>query len=94
MKLKVWSPDTTVKVERNPYTYVLQPTETFSFIPFLYACFAVLRNILEERNLDTSKVDRITEYLASYTNLSVERDEDMKEARKIRKEYGSIFQEK
>ncbi len=90
-KLYIWSVDTTVRIERNPYSYLAEPSLYTLFMPFYYTMFTILRQLLERDGLDTSKVDKIMEFLQEYFSLDVAQDGDMKRARELRREFGDTF---
>ena len=84
-KLQIWSVDYAVKFERNPYQFVPYPREGIVEIPFYLAMFRLLNEVFEKMNLDNSELERMIEYLETYKKLNVSRDEDMTEARALRK---------
>ncbi len=93
-RLKVWQADMTVKIERNPFSYVPEPRFHILVYPFLFPVIFTLEGILKARGISNHKIERCIEYLREYANLSVTRDEDMKRARILRKELGAIFSTK
>ncbi len=90
-KLKAWSADLTVKVERNPYSYVPQPRLYMTVFPYYSAVLTTLRDVFAALDMDTSCLDRAIEFLKEYCTLSVTRDEDMQRARELRKTFGATF---
>lgn len=93
MKLKVWSADLEVKIERNPYSYVLEPSLLAFAIPFYYTALKILYESLEKLELDTQGVEKIIQYMNEYTMLQSSRSEDLVTAVKLRSSLGTIFQE-
>ena len=91
-KLRIWTQDVVVKIERNPFTYLAEPRLPIMVFPFFFVILHSCRNIMIKKQLDTQKVDRILDYLNEYSQLEVSRDQDMQEARKQRSAYGPIFE--
>ena len=92
-KLKAWSADIAVKIERNPYSYVAEPYLYSRIIPFFYAFLKVLRDALRVRGAEYREVEEIISYLSKYSNLSVSRTQDLQGAQDLRKTLGVLFQE-
>lgn len=92
-KLRVWSADSAVKIERNPYSYVLEPAQLSFSIPFFYSLLDTLFKTLRSQGLDTSGVERIIRFLNQYVTLESSRDEDLIAARNLRSSVGSLFME-
>lgn len=90
-KLRIWSADTTVKIERNPYTFVLQPGELTITIPFFYALLSVLYDISSKLGLDTEELERVILYFDEYTKLQTTTSKDLDRAMKMRASLGGIF---
>ena len=90
-KLKIWSVDFAVKVERNPFSYVAEPRLRMMALPFYYTLFNTLRNILDSAGIDCRDAEAIMEYMGEYSDLSVIRKEDLLGAQELRKRYGRIF---
>jgi len=84
-KLRVWSVDYAVKVERNPFSYVPDPRNGIIEIPFFIALFKPLNTLFKKMNLDNSELEKIIEYLETYREFSAADDKDMAEARALRK---------
>lgn len=93
-RLKVWTADMTVKIERTPFSYVPEPRFHAMVYPFLFPVIFTLENILEAKGISNPKIEREIEYLREYANLSVTRNEDMERARRLRRELGAIFSTK
>ncbi|MFX0045934.1 MAG: hypothetical protein ACFE8Z_08805 [Candidatus Hermodarchaeota archaeon] len=93
-RLKVWSPERAVIVERDPFSYVPDPRYHAFDQPALYPLFSTLREVAVNADLDISELDKIIDYVAKYTSLSVSREEDMQVARDLQKSYGAMFQKK
>jgi hypothetical protein len=92
-KLRIWSADLTVRVERNPYTYVLQPAQVAFTIPFFYTILRVFHETLIKLGLDTAELEKIIQYYDEYTKLRTTTSKDLDSAVKMRASLGSIFQE-
>ena len=92
-KLKVWSADLAVQVERNPYSYVAEPSIFAFTIPFYYALFKIVYDILMTNDLETRQVKRMLEYLDTYSKLMSSRSQDLNKAVEIRRSLGSLFME-
>ena len=90
-KLQLWSPDMTVKVERNPYSYVAEPYLFSMVLPFFYTYLLTLRSVLAKKGSNTTDIDEFLKYLSEYCNLRVSKDEDFKGAYEIRKSLGTLF---
>jgi len=84
-KLRIWSVDFAVKIERNPYSYVPNPRDGIIEIPFFLALFKPLNIIFQKMNLDNSELEKIIEYLETYREFSAAEDQDMADARALRK---------
>lgn len=93
-KLKIWSVDLTVKVERNPYSYVLEPGLLAFTIPFFYTLLSVFYDTLVKLELDTSEVEKVIRYLDEYSKLRSSRSQDLDGAVKMRASMGMLFEEK
>lgn len=92
-KLRIWSADKAVIVERNPYSYVAEPKIYAFFFPFFIAIFRILKQIATVRGVDTPKLDSIAKYMHEYSSLVVSEDKNLVKARELRKSIGSIFRE-
>lgn len=90
-KLKIWSVDIAVKVERDPFSYVAEPRLYVMALPFYYTLFHTLRNILDAAGINNQEAAAIMEYMGEYFNLSVTRMQDLNAAQELRKRYGKIF---
>ncbi|MHA2360069.1 MAG: hypothetical protein ACXAB5_07330 [Candidatus Thorarchaeota archaeon] len=90
-RLKVWSADTAVKVERNPFAYIPSPREHIIDLPFFVVLFKTLKLMFNEIGLDTTNLEKQIKYLEEYILLDIVRDEDMKKAREMRSEFGNPF---
>lgn len=84
-KLRVWSVDYAVKVERNPFSYVPDPRNGIIEIPFFLALFKPLNTLFKKMELDNSELEKIIEYLETYREFSAADDQDMAIARTLRK---------
>lgn len=92
-KLRIWSADLTVKVERDPYSYVLQPGQIAFTIPFFYTLLRVFYDALAKLDLDTTEVEKILQYLDEYTKLRTTTSKDLDSAVQMRSSFGSLFKE-
>ncbi len=90
-KLRIWSPDMIVKVERTPYTYVPYPRTVAMDIPAYYTILEIMKMIMEKLEIDTIEVENILAYMDTYFDLKASRDNDMEKARMLRKEFGEVF---
>ncbi len=90
-KLKVWSVDAAVKVERNPYSYVAEPKLHGMTLPFVHAFVKTLRDVFIEAEVPTKDLDNLIEFLDIYQNLDVSDEKDMKRARDLRQSIGALF---
>jgi len=90
-KLKLWSPDRVVKVERDPYSYVPEP-RAFGFVfPFLFALISFHHDLLEKLGYDIDEISKYVEFLNSYSQLSARTKSDMNAARDLRVGLGELF---
>jgi len=92
-KLRVWSADLTVRIERNPYSYVLEPALHAFTIPFFYALLEVFFKSLRNLGLDTQGIEKVIKFLDEYTKLQSSRSQDLEAAVKLRSSLGTLFQE-
>jgi len=90
-KLKVWSVDAAVKVERNPFSYVAEPKLHGMTLPFVHVFVKTLRAVFIAAEVSTKDLDNIIEFLNTYQNLDVSNEEDMKRARNLRQSIGTLF---
>ena len=90
-RLKIWSVDAAVKVERNPFTYVAEPKLHGVTMPIYYALFGILREIFVATGIETTEIHEIMNYLDRYRSLSVIKESDMERARSLRKSFGDTF---
>lgn len=92
-KLRVWSVDTAVKVDRNPYSYVMEPKLYAFTIPFVNSVMETIGAIMDKLLLDRKEVDSLMNYLDEYITLSASRNQDLAYALKMRQDLGTLFQE-
>lgn len=92
-KLRIWSADLAVRVERNPYTYILQPALVAFTIPFFYTLLRVFHETLIKLGLDTEELEKIILYFDEYTKIRTTTSKDLDSAVKMRAKLGSLFQE-
>ena len=90
-KLRLWSPDMAVKVERNPYSYVPDLHMIGYEQPFLYALFNLYLSLFNKLNLDNSELVKATVFLESFWTLTAGIHSDMDVARNLRKDFGKVF---
>jgi len=91
-KLRIWSPDVVVKVERNPFMYVAEPRMHIMVFPLFHALLGTLDEVLIADGIEDNEINRILRYISDYSNLDVSRNEDMEKVRNLRSSYGEIFQ--
>lgn len=91
-KLRIWSPDIVVKVERNPFMYVAEPRMHIMVLPLFHAILGTLNEVLIAAGIEDNEINRILRYINDYSNLDVSRDGDMEKVRNLRSSYGEIFQ--
>lgn len=92
-KFVVWSADVAVQVERNPYSYVAQPSIFAFTLPFYYALFKTLYGIMLQNGLETQRVREIISYLDEYTKLESSRSQDLNAAVQMRRSLRPLFTE-
>jgi len=90
-KLRVWSADFIVKFERNPYMYVPDPRNGVMEIPFFLVLFKTLNALFEKRNLDSTELKTMIQYLEKYKHLDVSVDQNMENARELRRDFDVKF---
>ncbi len=90
-KFKIWAPDFVVRIERNPYTYLAEPKLHVMYFPFYFALLQTMKKIFISHQMDVTELDRIQQFLGSYQNLDVAKDEHMIIAKELRKTYGELF---
>jgi hypothetical protein len=90
-RLKLWSPQQTVNVERNPYSYLPEPRTYALTFPMFFTLISIIREIIAKEGLQTDKLDRIIEFQSEFLKLDVSRNEDMKISQKLRKDLGDVF---
>jgi len=90
-RLRIWSADAAVKIERNPYTWIPEPRLSTLVYPFFMPVLYVLRNILAKKGVTVADIDRKLDYLRNLAQLRVERTEDMERARMMRRSLGQLF---
>jgi hypothetical protein len=90
-KLRIWSPDMIVKVERTPYTYVAYPRLYVMDLPAYYALLDTMKMIMEKQGIEPFEIERIIEYMNTYCDFKSSREQDMEKARALRREYGEVF---
>ncbi|MHA1246290.1 MAG: hypothetical protein ACTSPE_03120 [Candidatus Thorarchaeota archaeon] len=90
-RLQLWSPDQIVRVERNPYSYVPEPRLVAFGAPFLYAQIHALRELAQAYGVSTSQIHRVSVHLERFFNLAAEGERGIEKAKRLRKEFGSVF---
>ena len=92
-KLRIWSVDTAVKVERNPFSYVAEPRLYGLTMPVYYTLFETLREVFVTTGVETTEVQRILDFMDDYGCFKVSRESDMRRAIDLRKSFGETFQQ-
>ncbi len=90
-KLRVWSADAVVKFERNPYMYVPDPRNGVMEIPFFLVLLRTLNGLFEARNLEGSELQNMIQYLETYQQFDASVDQNMEDARALRRELDVKF---
>ena len=90
-RMRVWSPNQIVIVERNPYTFLAEPALSIRTLPIFNAILLTLRDVIDKAGIDCNEIDKILEYISEYQKLDVSRDESMKEAQELRASFGELF---
>ena len=90
-RLRLWSPTMIVAVERTPYSYVPDPAMLSRLYPFLHTYLKTFLQLADVWKLDKTHVLKIVEYLDKYWEFSADKDEDMENARQLRRELGQLF---
>lgn len=90
-KLKIWSVDRIVRVERTPYSYLAEPNIYTIFMPYYMTLFRILGDVQKKEGLDTTEVDKILTFLDAYFKFDVAKTKDMERARQLRRDYGTLF---
>ncbi|MFW9831936.1 MAG: hypothetical protein ACFFD8_09175 [Candidatus Thorarchaeota archaeon] len=93
-KLRMWSPDTVVKVERTPFSYVPSPRIKTFALPFFHVMLSFYYELFNEIGIETIELERLIMYLENYSHLRPDRTSDIDLAKKMRSEYGAIFHER
>jgi hypothetical protein len=90
-RLRVWSADFVVKFERNPYMYVPDPRNGVMEIPFFTILIKTLYDLFEQMEMDNLELGNMLQYLEKYRQFDASVDENMKEARALRRELDVNF---
>lgn len=90
-RLRVWSADTVVKFERNPYMYVPDPRNGVMEIPFFLVLLRTLSSLFEKQNLDRFELQNMIHYLEKYQHYDASVDQNMEDARALRRELDVKF---
>lgn len=90
-QLRMWGPEFSVRIERDPYSYVPEPKLVASFFPFIYAFLSTSYDVLNEINSDTRYIEKIIGYFDSYSALRSSVEDDMNRGKQIRFELGNIW---
>jgi hypothetical protein len=91
-KLKLWSPDLTVQIERNPYSYVPDPRTYSLTFPMFYTLMKLLNDVLKHIQIEDTEIEKIAVYVDKFLQLNVSRQQDMDVAIRTRAELGKIFE--
>jgi hypothetical protein len=89
--LRLWSPDSDVKIERTPYSFVPSPRILAFSLPFFYGLLGFFRTAMTSRGLDTDEIDGTIRYLGEFMQLSANRDSDMALSRARSRDLGPLF---
>ena len=89
--LRLWSPDSDVKIERNPYSYVPSPRIQAFSTPFFYGMLGFFKTAMKARGLDTTEIDSACRYLDDFMKLSARRESDMALSRQMSRDLGPLF---
>jgi len=92
-KLRIWSVDTAVKVERNPFSYVAEPRLYSLTMPIYYTLFETLREVFATTGVEATEVQRILDFMDDYGCFRVSKESDMRGAINLRKSFGETFQQ-
>lgn len=90
-KLRVWSVDMAVKVERDPYSYVMEPKLYAFTLPFIYALLAVMKELLENAGAGIQEILTVAQYLEAYSKLDSSNNEDLKRSIQLRRSLPELF---
>ena len=90
-KLRMWSPDTVVKVERTPFSYVSSPHIQAFVYPFLFAMLSFYYSLFMELNLDVSDLKKTIDYFEQFFDLRPEITSHIDLAKKLRSDLGLLF---
>ena len=93
-KLRVWSPDMIVKVERTPYTYVPFPRDYVMDAPAQYLLLETMRDVFQALNIDATEINTILNYMNVFFDFKAAREKDMQKSRDHRRDYGKVFNRK
>jgi hypothetical protein len=91
-RLMLWTPDLTVQVERNIFTYVPTPSILTCTIPFAYCLLSVFSEVFDKIGADKASIIRLAKFLEEYRQLDSSRDEDMIAARGLSSSFGPVFE--
>jgi len=90
-KLRIWSPDNVVKIERNPFSYVPTPRIISFTLPIINFLLTFYYDMFIKLGLDTAELERLIEYLEKYMNLTPGKLSDYDFAKKMRSDFGPLF---
>jgi hypothetical protein len=90
-KLRVWSADNIVKFERNPYMYVPDPRNGIVEIPFFTILSKTLYDLFEKLDLENTELGNMLLYLEKYRQFDASVDQNMEDARALRRELDVKF---
>jgi len=88
-RLKMWGPEFSVRLERDPYSYVPEPKIWTSFFPFMIAYLKTTKEVLEKDSSDTSYIEKLMNYFDDYSALKASVDNDMDRGKEIRSNLGN-----
>jgi hypothetical protein len=90
-KLRIWSADYVVNFERDPFQYVPDPRNGIIEIPYFLILFKTLNEIFGRLELDQSQLTDMIQFLEKYITLTSSIDQNMSDARALRKEIDVTF---
>ena len=91
-KFRVWSANVAVNIDRNPYSYVMEPKMYAFILPFMNVMIDTLRSVMVKINLEPKEMTSLMGYLDEYARLSASRNQDLKYALDLRASLGVLFE--
>lgn len=90
-KLAVWSAEREVIVYRNPYSYVLKPSEKSFNMPLFYCLFDFFAKVSSRVGAESNEIQGLSEYLRKYIDLKPSNNEDLEKAEQLRDDLDTLF---